>query len=133
MEQIPSLKTKGLGLNLGNLGSLSHEQDPESLLKQQFSWENEFSTIRPNTVKSKEILEELDQHSCIAEIEILEDVKYKLECSMAKGIKVLESNGKGVETDGQVYDSLEGFLMRVSPLYIQAFTSNEDFDEDVAE
>lgn len=130
MEQISSLKTKGLGLSLGNLDSIKNEPNPESLLKQKFSWENEFGTIKLDTVKSKAILEEIDQHNCIAEIEILEDVKYKLECSMAKGIKVLESSADGVDTEGQVYDSLEGFLMRVSPLYIQAFTSGQDEDEE---
>lgn len=129
MEQVPSLKTKGLGLNLGNLESIKNEPTPESLLKQKFSWENEFETIRPDTVKSKTILEEVDQHNCLAEITILEDVTFKLECSMAKGIKVLESTANEDDVADHVYDSLEGFLMRVSPLYIQAFTAGEE-DED---
>lgn len=130
MEQTPSLKTKGFGLSLGNLDAIKNEPNPESLLKQQFSWENEFETIKLDTIKSKAILEEIDQHNCVAEIEILEGVTYKLECSMAKGIKVVESSAAGVDTEGQVYDSLEGFLMRVSPLYIRAFTSGHDEDEE---
>lgn len=132
MEKIPSLslKSKGLGLNLGNLESIKNEPSHDSMLKQNFSWAAEFETIKPETVNSKEIIEEVDQHNCIAEIEILEGVKFKLDCSMAKGIKVVESSGKE-ELETHVYDSLEGFLMRVSPLYIQAFTAgHEDDDED---
>jgi hypothetical protein len=129
-------KVPGLGLNLGgggggapglnlnfklpNLEDLKGNDD--SPKAEPFSWAREFEAIEENMVTSREIVDDVDQHNCVAKLVTLEGESFTLECSVAKGIKVVECESKG-DFEGNVYESIESLLMRASPLYIQAFTA----------
>jgi len=123
---IPPLTSKtpntGLNLNfqLGNLEDL--KQEDNSPKAQPFSWVNEFEAIEAQMVTSREVLEVVDQHNCLAKIVTLEGEFFDLSCSVAKGIKVTATDNQG-DFLGNIYESLEALLMRASPLYIKAFTS----------
>lgn len=114
----------GLNFQLGNLEDL--KADDNSPKAKPFSWVDEFEAIEEHMVQSREVVEEVDQHNCVAKIVTLEGEFFDLDCSVAKGIKVVATDKK--EFLENVYESLEGLLMRASPLYIKAFTSSERSD-----
>ena len=112
----------GLGFNLGNLEDLREGKED----KQTFSWQREFETIPDHSVTSKSISENVDKYTCLAKIVTLENETFDLECSMSRGIKVLDSDSAKVEAyEGKKFDSLEAFLMNVSSNYIQAMQSDK--------
>lgn len=112
------------GFNLGNLESLKSGNEEK---KEEFNWETEFQKINQQAVTRLGITQEVDKHTCLGVLETLEGEKYSIECSMAKGISLLNDAG---EHEGQVYDSLEGLLMRVSQLYVQTVTERRENDEE---
>ena len=128
--QIPSLNTGGLGLqggaglglnfNVPDLESLKN--DTEETPHQKFSWKNEIEALDPTHVKERSLIEDIDQHTCTARIETLEGEYFNLTCSVAKGIRVSETNRDNFDTS-KAFESLESLLMKVSPMYIKAFTS----------
>ena len=73
-------------------------------------------------VKLRAIDEDIDQHTCTATLETLENQYFKLTCSVAKGIRVTETNRPDFD-NSKAFESLESLLMKVSPMYIKAFTS----------
>lgn len=110
----------GLNLNLGELGGLENLPSGNEEDKiEKFSWDREFEEIGGEKVKKYEILEHKDDFSCLARVEILEGDFFELNCSVYGGIKVIGSSNE--EFEGKVYESLEGLLMRASPMYIQGF------------
>ena len=128
---IPTLNTQGLGLqggaglglnfNIPDLAGLKPDDEQEV---QKFSWTNEIESINAAMVQERVVLEDIDQHTCLAKLVTLEGEYFNLRCSVAKGILVTETNRPEFDT-GKVYESLEMLLMRVSPMYIKAFTSAE--------
>lgn len=125
-NDVPSFNfnNKHTGFSLGNLADLNKRPQTPSFA---FSWENEFKKIPKNSVKELKILENIDVHTCTGFLKTLEDEEFEIRCSMAKGIKVI---GNGDDEDSEVFFSLDGLLMRVSPMYIQSAISGDNDDND---
>ena len=129
-NQIPTLNTGGLGIqgggglglnfNVPDLESLKNNTDEPEV--QKFSWKNEIESLDPTMVKERALVEDIDKHTSTARLETLEGEYFNLTCSVAKGIKVTETNRPEFDTS-KAFESFESLLMKVSPMYIKAFTS----------
>ena len=129
--KIPSLKTDSLGIlgggglglnfNVPDFSNNNHNDDEEEHGHQKFSWKYEIESIDPQMVKLRCLNEDIDQHNCTARLETLEGEYFDLTCSVAKGIRVVETNRPDFD-DKKAFESIESLLMKVSPMYIKAFT-----------
>ena len=132
-HQIPNLNTGALGIQGGgglglnfNVPDLSinkyHGDEQDEDEPQKFSWKNEIEQIDSSMVNFRAVEQEIDQHTCTAKLETLENEYFLLTCSVAKGIRVTETNRPNFDSS-KAFESLESLLMKVSPMYIKAFTS----------
>ena len=125
-QNIPTLNTGGLGIQGGGGLGLNFNVPDLARLKsdepeqQKFSWKNEIESINSTMVKHRGVIEDIDQQTCTAKLETLEGEYFNLTCSMAKGIRVTETNRANFD-NSKAFESLESLLMKVSPLYIKAF------------
>ena len=88
----------------------------------EFSWKNEIREfLDEKYILNCEFEKEFSKSYVILKILTLEKKIWRLECNISNGIKILNEDENLENLKNKVFESFEGLLSKISPLYKRKF------------